>query len=59
MLAQYKDITITNISFNPDKVTGNINGQKFIVTINTDNNNNKQYIIVNNKKYYLSQFDIK
>ena len=59
MLAQYKNITITDMNFNPDVVTGNIDGVKFTVTINTDNNNNKQYIIVDNKKYYLEQFEIK
>ena len=58
LLAQYKNITITAMTFNPDIVTGNIDGVKFITDIITDNNN-RQYIIVDNKKYYLDQFVVK
>lgn len=43
--------------FNPDIITGIIDGKKFKTNIITEDNN--QYIIVENRKYYLNQFIIK
>ena len=57
MLAKYKNIVILSMSFNPDQVTGAINGKEFKADILTDGNN-QQYIIINNNKYYLRQFKV-
>jgi len=57
MLAKYKNIIITKMSFSPDIVTGTIAGVEFKSDILTDNNN-QQYIIINCNKYYLSQFKV-
>ena len=56
MLAKYKNIIILTMSFNPDRVTGTINGAEFKSDILTDSKG--QYIIINNNKYYLSQFKV-
>jgi len=56
LLAKYKNIIILTMSFNPDRVTGTINGVEFKSDILTDSKG--QYIIVNGNKYYLSQFKV-
>ena len=56
MLAKYKNIIITKMSFSPDRVTGTINGIEFKADILTDSKG--QYIIVDENKYYLSQFKV-
>ena len=56
MLAKYKNIIILTMSFNPDRVTGTINGVEFKSDILTDSKG--QYIIIANNKYYLSQFKV-
>ena len=55
---KHKNIIITKISFDPDRVEGYFNDQKFIVDIMTDNQG-EQHIIIGDKKYFLSQFIIK
>jgi len=53
VIAQYKNIVILSMSFEPDQIVGTVNGQEFKADILTDNNG--QYIEVNNIKYYLSK----
>ena len=53
MIAQYKNIVILSMSFEPDQIVGLVDGKKFKADILTDNNG--QYIEVNNIKYYLSK----
>jgi len=57
MLAQYKNIIILSMSFNPDQIVGNVNGQEFKTDIMTDLKG--QYIVVNGSKYYLNWFIVK
>jgi len=45
------------MSFDPDTITGNINGKEFKTNIFSDNQG--QYVIIDSKKYYLDQFKIK
>jgi len=53
MIAQYKNIVILSMSFDPDQIVGLVDGKKFKADILTDNNG--QYILVNGDKYYLSK----
>jgi len=53
MIAQYKNIIILSMSFEPDQIVGLVNGKKFKANILTDSKG--QYITVNGDKYYLNK----
>jgi len=57
LLAKYKNITILSMSFDPDVITGTIDGKEFKTDILSDNQG--QYVIIDNQKYYLDQFIVK
>jgi len=54
MQFKYKNVIITDIYINPERVTGTIDGKKFTVLVLEDTHG--QYIIVNNCRYYINWF---